>query len=251
MAVVRFLAVYPLIGTKHKPSPLRLRERSVYYWWWAYLRRNQDYLACCAAGGAGPLASLYADFGDVREDDFRSWWGGKEQRGAYLFGERPNDFFIKKIDSSSDHDPAWDNDETTLVIAVNLGIGRRKLQQTFARLLISEHPGRRGRPAMGKVKSTARYPLYRNFAVHNLKMMLAAYDVWLENQRLPIKDRKTQWQLGEQIKLLPSQVTTKNDLDAVNKKNAMSAAFNRALKNARNIIANTARGEFPNNASIS
>ena len=104
---------------------------------------------------------------------------------------------------------------------------------------------------MGKVKSTARYPLYRNFAVHNLKMMLAAYDVWLENQRLPIKDRKTQWQLGEQIKLLPSQVTTKNDLDAVNKKNAMSAAFNRALKNARNIIANTARGEFPNNTSIS
>jgi hypothetical protein len=247
MPTVRFLAVHPLIGTKHKPSTPAARERSVYYWWWAYLRRNQQYLACCKAGGRGRLAKLYADFGDVRSDDFRDWWGGKLQRGAYLFGEKPNDFFIKKIETSSDHERAWDDDPNTLVLAVNIGIGRRKLQQTFARLLIREHPGRRGRPAMGKVKSTARYPLYRNFSVSSLKKMLAAYDAWYANEQLPRDERKTQWELGESIRLIPSAITKKNDLDATDKKNTMSAAFNRAVKNARNIVENTAHGEFPNN----
>ena len=77
-----FPATYPLIGTKHKPAALHLQQRSPYYWWWAYLRRNQDYLDCCANDGQGALAQLYADFGDVRSDDCRSWWGGKEQRGG-------------------------------------------------------------------------------------------------------------------------------------------------------------------------
>jgi hypothetical protein len=244
----RFLAIHPLIGTKHKPSPLRYQQRSVYYWWWAYLRRNGDYLACCARGGKGKLAGLYADFGDVREDEFRSWWGGKQQRGASLFGEQPSDFVVRKIDGSGDWQRAWDADDTVLTVAVNLTVGRRKLQADFARLLAKEHKGRRGRVAMASVKSTARYPLYRNFSVHSLKMMLAAYDAWAANELLPRDQRKRQWELGESIRLVPNAITTKNDIDAVDKRNTMSAAFNRAVKNARNIIANTARGEFPNSS---
>ncbi len=242
----RFLAIHPLIGTKNKPSQLRYQQRSVYYWWWAYLRRNEDYLACCARGGKGKLAGLYADFGDVREDDFRSWWGGNRQQGAYLFGEQPSDFIVKKIDGVADWQPDWDAGGTVLTVAVNLTVGRRKLQADFARLLAQGHKGRRGRVAMGTVKSTARYPLYRNFSVHSLKMMLAAYDAWAANERLPRDQRKRQWELGEVIRLVPNAITTKNDINAVDKRNTMSAAFNRAVKNARNIIANTARGEFPN-----
>jgi hypothetical protein len=52
--------------------------------------------------------------------------------------------------------------------------------------------------------------------------------------------------LGESISLVAGAITTKNDIDAVDKRNTMSAAFNRAVKNSRNIIANTARDEFPN-----
>ena len=242
----RFLAIHPLIGTKHKPSLLRYQQRSVYYWWWAYLRRNQEYLACCARGGTGKLAGLYADFGDVREDDFRAWWGGKQQRGAYLFGEQPSDLVVRKVDASSDWLPAWDADDRVMVVAVNMAVGRRQLQAHFARLLAKEHKGRRGRIAMATVTSTARYPLHRNFSVHNLKMMLAAYDAWAANEQLPRDQRKTQWQLGESIRLVAGAVTTKNDADAVDKRNTMSAAFNRAVKQAKLIIANTARGEFPN-----
>lgn len=242
----RFLAIHPLIGTKHKPSLLRYQQRSVYYWWWAYLRRNEDYLACCTRGGTGKLAGLYADFGDVRSDDFRAWWGGKQQRGAYLFGEQPSDLVVKKLDTSSDWQPAWDADDRVLVVAVNMAVGRRKLQADFARLLAKEHKGRRGRIAMASVTSTARYPLHRNFSVHSLKMMLAAYDAWAANEQLPRDQRKTQWQLGESIRLVAGAITTKNDADAVDKRNTMSAAFNRAVKQARLIVANTVRGEFPN-----
>ncbi len=77
--------------------------------------------------------------------------------------------------------------------------------------------------------------------------MLAAYDAWYANEQLPRDERKTQWELGESIRLIPSAITKKNDLDATDKKNTMSAAFNRAVKNARNIVENTAHGEFPNN----
>ncbi len=245
----RFLAIHPLIGTKHKPSQLRYRERSVYYWWWAYLKRNKEYLACCANGGKGALAKLYADFGDVRSDDFRSWWGGKQQRGAYLFGEKQADFFVKKIEGKDEWLTDWDKNEKILVLAVNMSVNKRKLQAEFAKLLIKEHKGKRGRLAMGKVKSTARYPLYRNFTVHNLKMMLAAYDVWAANELLPKSERKAQWELGESIKLVPSAVTHKNDLNKLDKRNTMSISFNRAVKQARLIIANTAKGEFPNSSS--
>lgn len=247
----RFLAIHPLIGTKHKPSLLRYQQRSVYYWWWAYLRRNEEYLACCAQGGAGRLAWLYADFGDVSGDDFRGWWGGKQQRGAYLFGEQPSDLVVKKLDTSSDWQPAWGADEAVMVVAVNMMVGRRKLQADFARLLAKEHTGRRGRVAMASVKSTARYPLHRNFSVHNLKMMLAAYDAWTANERLPRDQRKRQWELGESIRLVPTAITSKNDMDAVDKRNTMAAAFNRAVKNARNIIANTGNGEFPDSSAPS
>jgi hypothetical protein len=77
-------------------------------------------------------------------------------------------------------------------------------------------------------------------------MMLAAYDVWAANELLPKSERKAQWELGESIKLVPTAVTHKNDLNKLDKRNTMSISFNRAVKQARLIIANTAKGEFPN-----
>jgi hypothetical protein len=58
---------------------------SVYYFWWEYLRRNEGYLDCCRRKGRGRLAKLYQFFGDVRDDDFPSWW----VEHAHLFCETP------------------------------------------------------------------------------------------------------------------------------------------------------------------
>lgn len=242
-----FLAIHPLLGTKQKPSPLHLQQRSVYYWWWAYLRRNKEYLRCCEQDGEGRLASLYADFGDVRGEDFRVWWGGSIQRGSYLFAEQRLDLTVKKIDGVAQWDAKWD--DKVLVVALNMSIGRRSLQSMFAKLLQSEHEGKRGRRAMGKVSSTARYPLNRNFSVYNLKRMLMVYDAAMENDSRPKTERKPLWAIGEEMKLVPSAMPKKfdNNYDTRSNHNTMTMTVSRYVKSATSIIANTANGQFPNN----
>ena len=240
-----FLAIHPLIGTKQKPSPLHLQQRSVYYWWWAYLRRNTEYLQCCETKGEGRLSALYADFGDVREDDFRTWWGGSTQRGAYLFAERKTDLTVNKIDAANEWKEEWG--ENVLVVAVNLDIGRRKIQSMFAKILQNEHEGKRGRKAMGTVDSTARYPLHRNFSVYNLKRMLMVYDAYMANDSLPKNERLKLWEIGESMKLVPSAMPKKTDnaYDTRSNHNTMTMTVSRYVKNAKVIIEHTAEGRFP------
>ena len=242
-----FLAKHPLIGTKNKPSALYLQERSPYYGWWAYLRRNEKYLACCTKGGLGPLASLYADFGDVRNDDFRAWWGGSLQRGAHLFAEERIEQGLRELERQSDWLPQWPNAEV-LVVAVDMHYGRRKLQQLFAKLLQTQHTGKRGRKSMRTAESTARYPLYRNVSQHNLREMLGAYDAWKANEVLPKDQRRPMWAVGQSIKLVVSAMPEKGDTKYIttNKRSVMSVALSRYVRNAKLIIANTALGQFPN-----
>lgn len=244
-----FLAEHPLIGTKKNPAPLHEQQRSPYYWWWAYLKRNEEYIKCCENQGKGRLSKLYNDFGDVRSDDFPSWWGRSYQRGQDLFAEKRPEVKVMKLGSPSDWQEDW-SDESVMVVAVNMQIDRRKLQSMFADLLAKEHKGKRGRKALGAAKetSTAKYPLYRNYTRHNLKTMLAVYDAWFANSKRPKGDRKPLWAIGDELKLVPTAMTSKADLpqDRTVKHNIMSATVARYVRNAKAIIANTAKGEFPN-----
>ena len=249
MALSRFMALHPLIGTKNRRKPVQYQQRSPYYWWWAYLRRNDDYLKCCEAGGKGKLSKLYEDFGDVRSDDFAAWWGGKLQRGSYLFAEQVStDLMVEVRDLAQ-----WaeiKGASNFVVLAFNLDIGRRKLQKKLADFLEKHHTGRRGRVALGSVRSTARYPLYRNYSQHNLRVMLETYDAWHANQQLPKSEQLTLWQIGESIKLVPTAMTRKSDTQAerTNKRNVMTMAVSRYVREAKRIIANTTKGQFPNSA---
>ena len=168
------------------------------------------------------------------------------QRGAYLFAEQHRDLTVKKIDGVGEWDAAWD--DQVLVVAVNMEIGRRKLQSMFAKLLQKEHEGRRGRKAMREVASTARYPLHRNFSVYNLKRMLMVYDAVTANESVPKADRKSLWAIGERMKLVPSAMPQKSDnaYDTRNNHNTMTMTVSRYAKTAKLIISNTANGEFPN-----
>ena len=245
-----FLAPYPLIGTKNKRAPLHLQQRSPYYWWWAYLRRNEEYIACCAAGGKGKLKQLYKDFGDVRGEDFAAWWGGSLQRGRLLFAEQANTKLMVEITDYAQ----WEELEKTgefVFLAFNLNLGKRKLQKKFSDLLEIKHRGRRGRPSLGSGVSTAKYPLYRNYSQHNLRTMLEVYDAWLANQQLPKGEKKTLWEIGESLRLVPTAMTRKSDTPAerTNKRNVMSMAVSRYATKAKRIIANTAKGQFPNSST--
>jgi hypothetical protein len=243
----RFLALHPLIGTKNKPSTPNLLYRSPYYWWWEYLRRNADYLDCCNKGGTGELAALFANFGDIRSDNFREWWGAPQHRGEYLFAEQPIDFSVKKLDAEASS-PLQVSSHVMLV-AVNMELGRRFLQKRFATLLQKEHQGKRGRISLANTVSSARYPLHRNFSAHNLKEMLRTYDAVIANEALPKSQRLKLWQIGESLNLVPTAMPKKWDsvYETRHKHNTMTMTVSRHTKNARAIIRNTALGQFPNN----
>ncbi len=241
----KFLAIHPLIGTKHKPSPIHLQQRSPYYWWWAYLRRNADYIACCERGGIGELAALYAHFGDVRADDFRSWWGAPNNKGDYLFAEEPLELSVQKIVAAAEMNKRWGCN--VLYLVVNMDLGRRHLQKKFADLLQTEHKGKRGRKSLQTASSTARYPLHRNFTQHSLKVMLDVYDAVIANDALPKEQRQPLWAIGESLKLVPNAMPHKwdNPYDTRKKHATMTMTVSRYVKQARAIIANTAKGQFP------
>jgi len=242
----RFLAQHPTFGTKNKPRTLSYQQQSPYYWWWAYLRRNKDYLACCEKGGKGKFAKLYKDFGDVREDNFKKWWTEGERGGA-LFAETTSVMKLTLLDSKEQWDESWTQDEV-LIIAVPLTSSKRYLQSRFARILKERHTAKRGRTKKLLEKSNAAYPLERNYTIENLRKTLQVYDLYIEH-----KDQKPKvplWKLGEQLRLVPSAMTT--DKMTVNERqvfrNVMGASVKRYITNAEKIIANSALGRFPLNS---
>ena len=211
------------------------------------MRRNTEYTACCERGGRGKHAKLCKDFGDVRSDDFRTWWGAPNNKGDYLFSEQPLSLSVQKIDAVQDFDAELKNN--VLLVAVNLDLGRRLLQKKFADLLQKEHMGKRGRKSLKTAASTSRYPLHRNFTTSNLKDMLRVYDAVTANNALDAADQVPLWAVGESLKLVPTAMPHKwdNRYDKRSKHATMTMTVSRFFNHARLIIANTAKGQFPNN----
>ena len=246
MSIV-FKAQHPVFGRGSKPLGLAYQQRSPYYWWWEFLRRNEQYSACCAAGGVGELAQLYADFGDVSNDTFKDWWS---KHGFYLFAEKTKPQFLKELKSPAEWKADWTQD-TVMVVAVPLDLPKRYLQGFFARLLKTRHAGKRGRKALSdKDASTARYPLHRNVSIHTLRIQLAVYDAVVEARA---GDKKiTLAQIGERLKLVPktNKRTEGEVMDAARRRAVLAASVSRHFKDAQRIVANTAKGQFPNSSDM-
>lgn len=238
-----FKAQHPIFGRGSKPLGLSYQLRSPYYWWWEFLRRNRDYAACSTAGGTGDLAGLYADFGDVSNDNFKEWWA---EHGFRLFAEQAKPVKLFELDNAAAWDSGWAKD-SVMVVAVPLDIPKRNLQGFFARLLKERHGGKRGRKALSDADaSTARYPLHRNVSIHTLRIQLAVYDAVLAARA---SDKKvTLAQIGERLKLVPktTRKTETEVMDAARRRSVLAATVSRHFKDAQRIVANTALGQFPN-----
>ncbi len=227
--------------------PISYQHRSPYYWWWAFLRRNEEYLACCANRGKGKLAGLYADFGDVSNDNFHAWWTG-ERRGSVLFAEKPLPLNLKELKEPSEWNTDWTGD-AVMVVAVPLSLSKRHLQSKFAQLLKARHGGKRGRKAGSEgYMSTAKYRLYRAVSVETLRIQLAVYDAVMTKRRGE-SDKKL-WEIGQEMRLVRSAMPARGDHphDVENKRKAMASAVSRHFKAAERIIAKVIRGEFPNSS---
>lgn len=243
---ITFKGTQPTFNSCDKNSTANTQEQSHYYYWFEFLRRNEDYAACCAAGGVGELAWLYADFGDVSAVTFKDWWG---VYGHRLFAEEHKPVKLAELDSPSQWEISWSK-EHVMVVTVPLDIPKRDLQRFFVELLKKRHGGKRGRKAMtGDAGSTARYPFYRNVSVETLRKQLAVYDAVMAKRRG--EHKRTLAKIGADMKLvedaMPDITDDKNT--AEDKRNVMAASVSRLFRQAQRIVANTAKGQFPNSKS--
>ena len=240
--MVKFFEPTPTFGTKHKRLAPSKQEESPYYWWWAYLKRNKDYLATCEKGGKGKYSKLYADFGDVRDDEFRLWWRAK---GVELFAEQMSVYKFKEIDGKDEVPNQWSKDDF-IFLQVPLTYDKKSLKKYFNQLLMDRHQRGRGRPTQKTRSTSAKYPLNGTYTIANLRLCLQVYERYLETRSGPSKLKL--WELAVEMRLLPkdSMPDPKDDYaDRLVKRNRLAATVGRYINQAKSRIEKVALGKFP------
>ena len=205
------------------------------------MRRNEEYRQCCIDGGKGELSDLYADFGVVLHDNFKEWWS-EDERGQRLFGEQSLSHPLRELQDLDE----WDESlaaKNIVLLEVPLSMSKRYLQIAFNKFLKSRHTTKRGRQKKTELnQSTAKYPLHRHVSIHTLKLQLDVYDAVMAKKRG--ENKKTHLEIARDLKILPKEQTKERDeLRDVNL--IIYPTISRYFKDACNIIANTAKGQFP------
>jgi hypothetical protein len=229
----KFAYKHPTFGRTKVAKSQHPYKHSVYYFWWEFLGRNDAYRKCCESNGKGKLKNLYADFGDIFNSDFKTWWN-TENRGVNLFAEELVPEF-KVIDEMSEFVP-----NNTLLIQLPLQLPKRYLSNQFQKILRNHHSGRKG--IRTNKSSTAKYPITGHVDISSLEKCLRVYDYKLANPN------KSLWEIGNDCKVvLQSKLIKdpKTDLNFYAKKMVLANTTKRLLNKAKLIINGTSKGMFP------
>ena len=230
---------YPTFGTEKRPKPETAWKKSVYYWWWEYLRRHEGYKRCCAQSGAGRYADLYACFGDVHADDFKTWWKDGD-RGGRLFAEPAAETLCAELTYDQLQRMGEWNTEALMVVLVPLTQSKRHLAKRFNALLKKRHNGERGRRLLSR--SAAMYRLAGQFQIESLKASLAAYDIRKTDPKRPL------WRIAIDAGLAETvlrELKKQKGLPDADQRNGLTVAASRAIKRATAMIENVGKGVFP------
>ena len=238
MAFIRqkFAFAHPTFGRSAKEKLSRPYTNSVYYLWWEFLRRNDDYLKCCKSGGKGKLKSLYMDFGDVFDVDFKTWWQTND-KGVSLFAEEHLPEFAIITESSQ----VYQNEEI-IYLRVPLSLPKRYLMREFQSVLDRNHQGRAG--IRTNKHSTSKYPISGHVDMDSLDKCLRVYDMKKQNPKMYL------WEVAQKCKITKTKQYVLNDGSESpsvisDKKLILANTASRLLKKAEKIIAGTGSGEFP------
>lgn len=196
-------------------------QRSVYYFWWLFLKEHDAYVATCEAGGKGEYAALYADFGDVRGDDFMAWW---KRTGRYLFCE-PQDEPIH-IHPSVD----FKLDDPNRVV-VSLPIDR-DVDEMLAELKQLLKPLRKQIPVRDSCKR-ARYEVATKPVLSSLHQHWQVYNLRRQHPTKPLHE----------IADIAGVLVDGTSFTDVKQVKAISV--NRTLKQANCLIDYVGKGHFP------
>ena len=206
---------------------------SIYYLWWAYLKENTDYIKYCECKIGDVFKKIYTDFGDIRDNDFFSWW---KKTGRDLFRERELDP-IRRIHSVSE----WSQADGSMIIRVPPTRDLKRLTAEFEKFLKNEMEGR-PREEMGE---GPHYPISGNPNIQALYKQLFLYQ---------LKGRNPDWS-HEKLSAYMDMVElglTPNENDFAPKLNnpesvrqAIRSDISRKLKRAKTLITNVGKGHFP------
>lgn len=226
---------HPTFGTAKAPKSVSHWQGSVYYWWWAFLRKNVDYLACCESGGKGPMAALYQDFGDVRDDDFKAWWS-QGSRAIRLFAEPAAEAVVRELQGGE----AAPDQSDVLTLAFPLNLPKRYLQKRFNQLLKKHHTGKQG--VQFAKSSRARYKFEGQPNVPAMKLSMKVYEMKLENPKMKL------WEIGNEMPgVIRSQKLKASDdqYTKEQKKKVLAASVSRYLRRAQESIQRVGQGLSP------
>ena len=198
-------------------------QRSVYYYWWLFLREHEGYRATCEAGGKGGHADLYADFGDVRNEDFMKWW----KRGGRLLFCEPQDEPIHVYPN-----PDFSlNDENRVVVSLPVG---RDVEEMLAELRQLLKPLRKVAP-LKQTSGEARYQVAAKPVLSSL------HQHWVVLQLRKQHPNAALHELGDLAGVL---VDEDNDR-GTDPKQVRAITVSRYLKQAKCMIEHVGKGMFP------
>jgi hypothetical protein len=229
---------YPIDGEKDP-------EDSPYYWWWQYLRRHEGYVAYCQHPGGGEYSDLYADWGDIRDDDFGEWfyWHGDK-----IFREPSVPDRLIEVRSVAELDGLDWQSVMVVVNPIQIGsklLSKRDIKRQFSLMVDARFAERKpGRPVY---KSAAKYRIVGYPKLKALKEMLHVYDLRKAEPDL------TLWEIGERlyregkISIGRAAVTdpAKPASFGIDARNVMTATISRHLRTASTYIQNSTGFLFP------
>lgn len=240
----RYIACPPDVSSSNDED----LKKSPYYWWWQYLRHNPEYLQTCTSGGRGTLAELYADFGDVRDEDFRQWWGIDGNNHGNLFEEQSHLREARLLDGTSDFS-SFMGPYPYVVIAVDLRFGLDAAKVSIAKA-VNERFDKEGR---GRLPIEQRYSSARRKLTKDVTRKVYEKGLQIFRVLAPIKaagiplSTNDCWQAGLEIDLDPSLRPKSSDSqgDLQFKRETMSTTVRRYLKKAELMIQVVSSGYFP------
>lgn len=196
-------------------------QRSVYYYWWLFLKEHEGYITCCEAGGEGEYASLYSDFGDVRDDDFMKWWtrGGRKL------------FCIPQDDPIHVYGGAGFNltDENRVVVSLPVD---RDVDEMLAELKALLKPLRKQVP----VRQSDRRARYEVATKPVLSSLHQHWLVWRLRKQNP--DMKL-YEIADEVGI------TADDKDGKDPKQLKAIMVSRYIKQSKTLIEYVGKGVFP------
>ena len=223
---------HPTFGRGKNKKQEDAWKKTVYYLWWAFLKRNERYIKTCELEGNDELSELYKDFGDVRGDDFKSWWT-ESGRGASLFANQSGDT-IRVV--QNDELPELEVDPALMIVSVPLNLPKKFLLKNFKKILDKHHNQKRGQQYAKQ--SNAKYQFKGQPNIDALTTALMIYDKKKEFSKMKL------WELGRFLPSFRHLFREGIQIDTTDKK-TIEATVSRYLKRAKQAIENTSKGMFP------